>query len=94
LAAESAAELRDDFGFSIRLITVLPCRGQEAYWNENDRSRFDRVMKKSDEVRVLSKTCGWMCMIRHDRYMAEQAGYCVMGLKEGGVWRVESRVSN
>lgn len=52
LAEEVVLRLRRT-NSQIRLILVLPFRGQEGYWGEEEQRRYERIRRSADKVVVL-----------------------------------------
>ena len=53
-AAEMVLSLRPELS-DIRLVCVIPFRGQEQSFSKEDRARFERVTSEADEVIVLAE---------------------------------------
>ncbi|MBE7067921.1 MAG: DUF1273 domain-containing protein [Clostridiales bacterium] len=65
---------------NIKLIACVPFYGQEKFFSEEDKKRYQTVLKKADEVVYLSEKYYKGCMHVRNRYMAERAdvliAYC------------------
>lgn len=79
IAAERVISLRKKFP-NVKLIACVPCYGQERYFSEKEKSRYVKILKKADEVVILSDHYYNGCMQARDRYMVERAdkmiAYC------------------
>lgn len=76
LAAEAVLALRPAIP-SLRLLMVLPCRGQERAYSAADKLRYRAVLDRADLVRYTAETYYKGCMLARDRVMAEAADYCL-----------------
>ena len=65
---------------NLKLISCIPCYGQEKYFTDKDKKRYAKILKKADEKILLSETYYNGCMQVRDKYMAERAdmmiAYC------------------
>lgn len=80
-AAESVLALNDD---SVKLIACVPCRGQQLKYSEKDKERYERILKKCFEVRVLEEKYKNGCMLSRDRYMIDNADVLLCFLRKTG----------
>lgn len=76
LAAEAVLALRPAIP-SLRLLMVLPCRGQERAYSAADKLRYRTVLDCADLVRYTAETYYKGCMLARDRVMAEAADFCL-----------------
>ena len=85
LAAETVLTLRKKHP-QIKLITCIPCIGQEKYFSKTDQKRYVDAVKKADEQVILADSYYRGCMQARDKYMAERGdvmiAYCIK--TEGG----------
>ncbi len=83
--AELLLDLKKEYPF-IKLIACIPCRGQEKYYSKENKTRYQSVLSRADEIVFLSDGYYQGCMQVRDKYMAERAdrmlAYCKK--KEGG----------
>lgn len=56
-----------------RLIAMLPCPGQADRWQEKDRLRYQSLLARCSEVRVLEDSYTEGCMLRRNRAMIDCA---------------------
>lgn len=61
----------------IRLIAVIPFRGQQQRFSENDRTRFANIASIADETIVLSETYYRGCYTLRNNYLIAHAGTLV-----------------
>jgi len=87
LAALAVLELKKEYP-NIRLIMVLPCRGQELKWSEADKRRYYDILKQADKVRYVSEHYYEGCMHKRNRHLVNGSDYCIAYLKRksGGTW--------
>ena len=76
LAAEAVLALRPAIP-SLRLLMVLPCRGQERAYSAADKVRYRTVLDCADLVRYTAEAYYKGCMLARDRVMAEAADFCL-----------------
>ena len=55
------------------LTLVLPCRDQDALWQESDRLTFAQQKSRADEVVCLSEKYTASCMRTRNQYMVDQS---------------------
>lgn len=76
LGASLTIALREEYP-QVRLVMVLPCRGQDRSWREQDRRYFAWVLEQADEIICLSDFYYRGCMHRRNNYMVEHGGHCI-----------------
>lgn len=57
----------------IRLIAMIPCPSQSDSWHEDERLRYQTLLSRCDEVRVLEDHYTDGCMLRRNRAMVDAA---------------------
>ena len=84
-AAESVIAMKSDYP-DLELVACVPCEGQSRYFSSADRARYDRVLKNSSEVIVLSENYYQGCMHLRDRFMVDNCDLvvCYLRKKSGG----------
>ncbi|MDE7087098.1 MAG: DUF1273 domain-containing protein [Clostridia bacterium] len=79
IAAEAVLKLKEQ-NQDIKLIACIPCPGQERYYSFGEKDKYRRVLKKCDEVNILSDRYYTGCMQMRDRYMVDNCdlvfAYC------------------
>lgn len=75
MAAEAVLELRQQLG--LKLIIIVPCRGQEARWCPADQDRYHSILQQADKVRILSDRYYDGCMLNRNRHMVDASAWCV-----------------
>ncbi len=68
MAAEVVLSLKDKFP-NIRLIAIVPFRGQSSRWASSEKERYHQILAKTDKVVVLSKNYFRGCLLRRNDYM-------------------------
>lgn len=71
-AAEAVLELRGECAGS-RLVAVVPYEGQAEEYSQEDRARYDRVLKAADEVVVLEREYSKGVFFRRNDYLVDNA---------------------
>ena len=81
LAAERVLSMKRKFP-QIKLIACVPFYGQEKYFSETDKKRYAKILKKADEVVILSEKYYKGCLHQRNRYMAERGDILITYCKE------------
>lgn len=58
---------------SLRLVAMLPCPEQASRWPERDRRRYEALLARCDETRVLEPSYSEGCMLRRNYAMVQEA---------------------
>ncbi len=61
----------------IKLDLILPCRDQDAAWNEQDRRAYRFVLSEADSVTYLYESYREGCMLERDRKLVEGSDVCI-----------------
>ena len=61
----------------VKLIAVLPCRGQEKKWNPADQRRYRWILDRCDCVECLSEEYTRDCMFARNRALVEKCDLLV-----------------
>ena len=88
LAAEVVLSLKSELP-AIRLICVLPYRGQSEKWNLIEQAKYKRVISKADEVVILSENYFGGCFFRRNDYLVNHSCGIVAyydGKQKGGTF--------
>ena len=72
LAAEVVLSLKSELP-AIRLICVIPYRGQSENWSLIEQTRYKRVISKADEVVILSENYFGGCFFRRNDYLVNHS---------------------
>lgn len=86
MAAEQVNILKTLFD-GVRLIVVVPFRGQEACFSLNDQKRYYQILEEADETVILSDTYFEGCFTKRNDYLLKYAGRvlaCFDGAFYGG----------
>lgn len=89
LAAEAVLRARDrmkEEGHAtgaVSLELLLPCEGQDRYWQDSDRAEYRRIISLADSVRVFAPHYFSGCMQIRDRALVDSADLCVAWLRPG-----------
>lgn len=76
LAAETVLSLKREFP-DIRLIACVPCPNQSRFFSQENKDKYDEILAKCDEVRVLHDHYFRGCMLVRDRYMVDNCAYLI-----------------
>ena len=77
LAAQEVLRLRAAELPQLRLVLVLPCLGQEAYWKPEDAALYQDLLRQADEAIYTADTYSRWCMFQRDRYLVDHSAYCL-----------------
>lgn len=91
LAGEAVLRLREKHPH-IKLIMVLPCRGQDKNWSLVQKRRYAALLDGCDKVRCLSPAYHPGCMRIRNQYLVGHAGFCLAyltGASGGTFYTVE-----
>ena len=80
IAAEIVLKLKNKY--DIKLIMCVPFYGQEKYFSSAQKEVYNKILKASDEVIILSDTYYKGCFLRRNDYMIENADYLIAYLKK------------
>lgn len=65
----------------IRVITVVPFRGQADRWSPANRALYKTLLLASDKSVVLSEEYHPRCMSQRNKYMVDHSAYCLSYVK-------------
>lgn len=74
--AEAVLELQSSRP-EIRLIAVIPCRGQELRWRPRDKARYADVLARCRQVICVSESYTDDCMFRRNRALVDMCDVLV-----------------
>ena len=77
LAAQEVLRLKAAELPQLRLVLVLPCLGQEAYWKPEDAALYQDLLRQADEAIYTADTYSRWCMFQRDRYLVDHSAYCL-----------------
>lgn len=87
-AAEAVINLKKELPH-IRLITVVPYRGQCERWNILLQNKYHELLKQADRIIILSEHYFNGCMLRRNDFMLENADHVIAffnGKEEGSTY--------
>lgn len=76
-------------GEKITLEIAVPCKGQEKYWNAEDKAIYYYILDNADKVTYLSDKYYPFCMQQRNEYMVNHSDallVCWNGIKKGGTY--------
>ena len=80
-AAEAVLKLKDG-GKNLKLIACVPCPEQDKFFDKTDKQRYNYILSRADEVKLISDEYFKGCMQMRDRYMVDNSAYLVAYLRE------------
>ncbi|MCL2753205.1 MAG: DUF1273 domain-containing protein [Defluviitaleaceae bacterium] len=82
IAAEAVLKERYNHAECIKLICIIPYRGQENKWGEKWKRRYDNALKASDDFYVLNDRFVIGCYHERNRFLVDNSSRLV-GLHSG-----------
>ena len=85
--AEIVLTLREKY--PITLECAIPCQNQTLKWSDKDKLRYDDILKRADEINLISKRYTPECMLKRNRYMVNKSELVIAvfnGIERGGTW--------
>lgn len=85
--AEIVLRLRNTY--PITLECAIPCPNQTLKWNDNDNLRYETILKRADNVNIISERYTPECMLKRNRYMVDKSEVVIAvfnGVEKGGTW--------
>jgi uncharacterized phage-like protein YoqJ len=72
LAAKATLSLKTELS-QMKIIAVLPCREQNEKWNEKNKMEYETILKKVDDVVVVSDHYHQRCFLQRNDYMVQRS---------------------
>ena len=88
LAAKATLSLKTELP-QIKTIAVLPCREQNEKWNEKNKVEYETILKKVDDVVVVSDHYHQRCFLQRNDYMVQRSSRLITlydGKSKGGTF--------
>ena len=85
--AEIVLKLRNKY--PITLQCAIPCPNQTLKWNSLDKLRYENILKRADEINLISERYTPECMLKRNRYMVDKSQLVIAvfnGIEQGGTW--------
>ena len=93
--AETVLKLRNKY--PIKLECAIPCPNQTLKWNDKDKLRYDGILKRADEINLISERYTPESMLNRNRYMVDKSELVIAvfnGIEQGGTWYTISYAKN
>ena len=93
--AETVLKLRNIY--PITLECAIPCPNQTLKWNSTDKIRYKSILKRADEINVISERYTPECMLKRNRYMVDKSEIVIAvfnGIEKGGTWYTVNYAKN
>ena len=81
LVSETVIERREVHP-DIRLVIVMPHKGQAKRWSAEEKARHEHIKSSADELICLAEHYYRGCMQRRNRYMVDRSGTCICYLTQ------------
>jgi uncharacterized phage-like protein YoqJ len=88
MAAECVIELKTECP-DIKLMAVIPYRGQCERWNKTSQEHYWKLLGQTDEQTILREDYHPSCFLSRDRYLVEHASKLIAyfnGVPKGGTF--------
>ena len=72
LAAKATFSLKSELP-QIKIIAVLPFREQNEKWNEKNKQEYETILKKVDDVIIVSDHYHQRCFLQRNDYMVQRS---------------------
>ncbi|MDE6613046.1 MAG: DUF1273 domain-containing protein [Clostridia bacterium] len=85
--AETVLKLRNKY--PITLECAIPCPNQTLKWDSADKLRYESILKRADEIDLVSKLYTPESMLNRNRYMVDKSELIIAvfnGIEKGGTW--------
>ena len=85
--AEVVLKLRKHY--PITLECALPCLNQTLKWSEEDKLRYESILKRANEINLISERYTPECMLKRNRYMVDKSEIVIAvfnDIQKGGTW--------
>ena len=76
IGAETLIKLRKKHK-EIKIIAVVPCKGQEIKWRSEQQKRYRKILKQCDDVLILSDTYTKTCMNDRNKFMVQHSSVVI-----------------
>ena len=81
VAAYAVLKLKEKYPY-IKLILVLPCRNQTAFWQRKDQKSYESLKKRADKIVYTENLYCNGCMQKRNRHLVENSSVLVCYLKK------------
>lgn len=75
--------------YPINLECAIPCNNQTLKWSDKDKLRYESILKRADEINIISERYTPECMLKRNRYMVDKSELVIAvfnGIEKGGTW--------
>lgn len=76
IGAETLIELKKE-NKEIKVIAVVPCKNQEIKWKPEQQKRYHKILKKCDDIIILSEVYYKECMNDRNKYMVDHSSVVI-----------------
>ena len=85
--AELVLKLRKHY--PVTLECTIPCPNQTLIWNNTDKLRYKSILKRANEIYLVSERYTPECMLKRNRHMVDKSDIVIAvfnGIEKGGTW--------
>lgn len=88
-------KLKKEFPEKVKILCMIPCKGHSKRWNNEDKQRYEKILKEADEIKYCSQAeySNYRTMYKRDEDMVDllknERGYVLSvwnGFKSGGTY--------
>lgn len=76
IATEILLSLKQTYK-KIKIIAVIPCKGQEEKWSKSQIDRYHKILNDCDNIVTLSSHYSPSCMNNRNRYMINHSSFVI-----------------
>jgi uncharacterized phage-like protein YoqJ len=80
-AADVVLEVKKEYP-NVKLVACVPCLGQEKYYSNENKQKYENVLINCDDVVVLAEHYYNGCMFVRDRYMVDNSEYLIVYMRQ------------
>lgn len=89
LAAEIVLELKKTLCKQIKLVAAVPFRNQTERYSDENKARYEAIIKKASKVYVLQEKYTYGCLLKRNDFMLRHVSYVIAYLdrtEQGGTF--------
>ena len=80
IACEILADIKDSY--NVKIIACIPCPEQDKYFSEKDKKKYEILLDKCDEIKVVSDHYFKGCMQVRNKFMVDRCDVVLGYVKE------------
>ena len=80
-SAEVVIKLKKKYK-NIKLFAIIPCKNQSDRWKEEDKIRYNKILEKVDDKRILYEKYNNYCMQKRNEFMVDNSSLIIACFNE------------